>query len=556
MAVGGSVGLLASRARAFAETPASPTLTRYVDRLPIPRVLRPSAQPDGLVTIRMRPCAQKAHRDLPATRLWGYDGMWPGPTLDVRKSQAVRVRWINELPTTHFLPIDRTIHGAEEPVPEVRTAVHVHGARVWPDSDGYPEAWSASDGRTGASYSPAPSRYPNDQPAATLWYHDHALGATRLNVYAGLAGLYLVRDDEENRLNLPRGAFEIPLIIQDRAFNLDGSLRYPTAQDGTHPVWVQEFFGDTICVNGKATPFLEIEPRKYRFRLLNASNSRFYHLRLAPTDRTGAPTGRLADAPMFHQIGADSGLLPRALPLRSFIVAPGERFDFILDFSGHWRERFALINDAPAPYTRGGAVVPTDVMLFKVERPLSGPDTSASPETLAAWTAIDPVAAVRERVLAVTEIERPADGYVVIGMLGGRHWNEAITEDPAAGSIEIWSFANATGDVHPIHVHLVRFQVLNRQPFDVKTYLQTGRLILTGRPLPPEANERPAWKDTVKAYPGYVTRVIQGFDLPAGDSAAPGDEFRYVWHCHMLEHEDNEMMRPYKIVRSAAAARI
>jgi spore coat protein A len=535
--------------------PTAQALAPYVDRLPIPPVLRAPAQADTAITIRMRPCLQKVHRDLPATALWGYNGTWPGPTLDVRRGQTVRVNWVNELPATHFLPIDRTIHGADEQTPEVRTVVHLHGARVWPDSDGYPEAWSTSDGKTGAAHARRPALYSNDQPAATLWYHDHAIGITRLNVYAGLAGLYLVRDDEEDGLNLPRGPFEIPLIIQDRTFNIDGSLRYPTAQAGTHPQWIQEFLGDSVCVNGKVMPFLETEPRKYRFRLLNASNSRFYHLRLARIDRTGRPGERPADALLFHQIGTDGGLLPRTLTLRALVVAPGERIDFILDFSGHWRGRFAMINDAPAPYTRGGGVVPADVMRFEVTRPLSGPDTSTLPETLATLNDLDPTQAVRERVLAVTEIERPSDGYVVIGLLGGRHWNDAITEDPSAGSTEIWSFANATGDVHPIHVHLVRFQVLNRQTFDVKTYLQTGRLVLTGIPLPPEANERPAWKDTVKAYPGYLTRVIQRFDLPAGPSDAPGEEWRYVWHCHMLEHEDNEMMRPYKIVRRAAASR-
>ena len=130
----------------------------------------------------------------------------------------------------------------------------------------------------------------------------------------------------------------------------------------------------------------------------------------------------------------------------------------------------------------------------------------------------------------------------MIGLLGGKRWDDPVTEDPKAGSMEIWSFANTTGDVHPIHVHLVRFQVLNRQPFNVKTYLQTGKLVLTGIPMPPETNERPAWKDTIKTYPGYITRVIQKFDLPAGTSTTPGQEFRYVWHCHILEHEDNEMM--------------
>jgi spore coat protein A len=151
-------------------------------------------------------------------------------------------------------------------------------------------------------------------------------------------------------------------------------------------------------------------------------------------------------------------------------------------------------------------------------------------------------------MLLVSEIERPSDGYVITGLLGNAHWHEPITEDPKAGSTEIWSFINVTSDVHPLHLHLVQFQILNRQSFDVKTYQQSGKLVFTGQPMAPESNERPALKDTVKSYPGYVTRVIARFDLPAGTPVAPGQEFLYVWHCHILEHEDNEMMRPFKVI--------
>jgi spore coat protein A, manganese oxidase len=240
--------------------------------------------------------------------------MWPGPTMEVRKGEVLRVKWTNNLPTKHFLPVDTAIHGSEESMPQVRTVVHVHGARTLPESDG------------------------------------------------------------------------------------------------------------------------------------------------------------------------------------------------------------------------------------------SGKDTSALPDHLVPIAPMNAAAAVRERILELTEMDRPSDGYTVIGLLRQKHWDHPITEDPKAGAVEIWSFANTTGDVHPIHTHLVRFQVLNRQPFNTKVFLQTGKLVYTGIPMPPETNERPAWKDTIKTYPGYVTRVIQKFDLPEGTRAAPGQEFRYVWHCHILEHEDNEMMRPYKIV--------
>jgi spore coat protein A, manganese oxidase len=523
------------------------SLTPYIDPLPVPTVIHPAQHSNGVVQVRMREFRQKVHRDLPPTRLWGYNGIWPGPTFEVRRGQAISVKWTNELPKKHFLPIDPTIHGSEEGVPEVRTVVHVHGAQVMPESDGYPEAWITPDGKTGAAYDASPCHYPNDQPATSLWYHDHALGITRLNVVAGLAGIYLIRDDEEDALNLPSGAYEVPLLIQDRSFLPDGSLWYPPAPNGTHPMWMQEYFGETICVNGKATPYLEVEPRKYRFRMVNGSNSRFYHLTLVPADPTGKPTGKPVDAPPFRQIGTDSGLLPAPLMSHYLIFSPGERFDIVIDFTDFAGQNFAMTNDAQAPYARGGEVVPPEVMLFKVTKPLSGKDTSSLPETLGPMAPLNPVQAVRERVLALTEMDRPSDGYTMIGLLGGKHWDDPITEDPKAGSMEIWSFANTTGDVHPIHIHLVRFQVLNRQSFDAKQYLQSGKLVYTGIPMAPESNERPAWKDTIKTYSGYVTRVIAKFDLPAGTQTAIGQEFRYVWHCHVLEHEDNEMMRPYVV---------
>jgi spore coat protein A, manganese oxidase len=537
----------ASAARgAQAVEPAPVSLASYVTPLEIRERVRP--KPGVAIPIQMRPFQHKTHRDLPAATMWGYNGMWPGPTFEARRNQPISVKWINKLPAKHFLPLDYTIHGEEQDVPEVRTVTHLHGARVLPESDGYPDAWVTSDGRSGSVRPADPCRYPNDQPATALWYHDHAIGITRLNVYAGLAGFYVIRDSEEDALNLPSGQYEIPLMIQDRSFNPDGSLQYPAAMNGTHPAWMQEFFGNVICVNGKAAPYLEVEPRKYRFRIVNASNSRFYHLSLMPVGADGKPTGKVTDAPPFIQIGSDGGLLPAPLHLHYLILSPAERFDIVIDFSEHKGANLALTNNAPAPYARGGQIIPTDVMLFKVTKPLSSPDTSTIPETLVPFVPYDPALAVRERVLSVVESDRPSDGYTMIGLLDKKHWDDPISEDPKAGSTEIWSFANTTGDVHPMHLHLVQFQVLNRQSFDIQAYLQTGKLTFTGHPMPPESNERPAWKDTIKTYSGYVTRVIAKFDLPTGSVAEPGKEFRYVWHCHVLEHEDNEMMRPYKVV--------
>ena len=527
--------------------PKPSALKKFVDPLPKPPVIdAPGA--GGVIEIEMTAARHRAHRDLPPTSLWGYNGMWPGPTIEARQGRPLSIKWINRLPTKHFLPIDFSIHGSGRELPEVRTVAHVHGARVMPESDGYPDAWVTSDGKSGPVKAANPAAYPNEQTARALWYHDHAMGITRLNVYAGLAGFYIIRDNAEDRLNLPSGDFEIPMMLQDRTFRPDGSLVYPVARNAPHPMWMQEFFGETITVNGTVWPYLNVEPRKYRFRILNASNARFYHLSLAPADTSGKVSGGVADAPEFQQIGSDAGLLPAPLPIHYLIVAPGERFDVVVDFSANAGQTFVMTNDAPAPYTRGGEILPGEVMLFRVAPAASAKDASALPAILSAFDPLPPEEAVRERMLAITERDRPSDGYTMIGLLGEKHWMDPVTEDPEAGSLEIWSFVNATGDVHPIHTHLVQFQVLNRQAFDVKTFLDTGKVMLIGRPLPPEANERPAWKDVVKTYPGYLTRVIQRFDLPSEAPVGVARDYRYVWHCHILEHEDNEMMRPYNVV--------
>ena len=528
-------------------------LTPYVDSLPIPPVIHATGRPGEAIDIEMLQFQQKVHRDLPPTTLWGYNGSWPGPTIEAQSGQPLNINWVSRLPTSHLLPIDHSIHGAESSLPAVRNVAHLHGACAMPDDDGYPEAWFTAQGEHGPhgqKFNPRPSSYPNCQPSTTLWYHDHCLGITRLNVYAGLAGFYLIRDETERSLNLPQGEFEIPLMLQDRLFHHDGSLYYPKVVNGPkeHPIWIQEFYGDYNCVNGKVSPFLEVEPRKYRFRIVNAANARFYHLRLFISDASGKIQNDSFDVPSFQQVGTDGGLLPAPLEIRYLLIGPGERFDVIIDFSGCEGKSFSLVNDAPAPYTMGGQYLAEDVLLFKVIKTLSGKDTSVVPEALVPFEPLVPTYATRERLLLVSEKERPSDGYVITGLLGNARWHEPITEDPKAGSTEIWSFVNITGDVHPLHVHLVRFQVLNRQTFDVQTYQQTGKLVFTGKPMAPESNERPAHKDTIKSYPGYVTRVVMRFDLPHGAQVSPGDELLYVWHCHILEHEDNEMMRPYKVV--------
>jgi len=530
-------------------------LTKFVDPLPIPATISPSGTLNGVpfYDVRMKPLQKKLHRDLPPTYLWGFNGMFPAQKFEVRRGKPVAVKWENNLPSTHFLPIDPTIHGAEPPVPQVRTVVHLHGSKTLPPSDGYPEAWFTNGFKqTGPFFETQVYNYPNDQQATTLWYHDHALGITRLNNYAGLGGgLYIVRDDHEDSLGLPSGRYEIPLAIQDRYFNSDGSLLYPVEDNGgdpdtrVPPIWIPEFFGDTVLVNGKVWPYLEVEPRKYRFRILNGSNSRFYHMTLQESTVTGQQLGR--PGPVFYQIGSDGGLLPAPVARTDLLMAPAERIDVVIDFSRFAGKNFVLTNDGPAPYPGGGEVVPPDVMVFRVNQPLQSPDRSRLPSTLNTIPLYSPASAVKTRDIVLSELDS-ADPYAnpIMGMINNVHWDDPVTETPKAGSTEIWRLINTTGDGHPIHVHLVQFQVLDEQPFDTNQY--PDNLVFTGPAAPPPAYERPAWKDTMISLPGVVTRIIAKFDLPTGTPVHRGDKFRYVYHCHILEHEENEMMRPYDVV--------
>jgi spore coat protein A len=462
------------------------------------------------------------------------------------------VNWQNNLPQTHLLQraIDRTLHGGTTGLPDVRTVVHLHGLKVLPESDGYPDSWfSPGYGQVGPFFTTKTYLYPNDQQATTLWYHDHAVSITRLNVHTGLAGMYIIRDSFEDSLPLPRGQFEIPLIIQDRILNPDGSLNYPVASGTTPPVppvWIPEFFGDLVLVNGKVFPYLNVEPRRYRFRILDASNARFYHLTLVES----ALNGRLLHrpGPAFHQIGSDGGLLPAPVTLPDITIAPAERFDVIIDFTGLEGKNFVMTNDAPAPFDGGGEVVPPVVMQFRVGHNISDRVTDFIPSTLAPATILTPGQSVKTRDLVLSELDDPVTGDPIIGQLDNLRWDDPPTETPKAGSIEIWRMINITGDWHPKHVHLVQFHILDRQPFNVDTFNATGQVVFTGPPLPPEPNEVNARKDVVKCPPGYVTRIISKFDLPTGTNVVPGHRYRYVWHCHILEHEDNEMMRPYDVV--------
>jgi spore coat protein A len=488
------------------------SLQKFVDPLPIPaialskesrRVTGTPVRKAPYYRIAMREVEAKLHRDLLPARLWSYGGSWPGPTFETQSGQELLIEWANELPAHHFLPIDHRLHGAEADKPDVRAVVHVHGAKVRPESDGYPEDW----------YTPAKSvtyHYPNDQEAAMLWYHDHAMGINRLNIYAGLAGVFIVRDAVEDALNLPKRPHEIPLVICDRLLRKDGQLDYPVSGAADAP-WVPEVFGDVMLVNGKAFPYLEVEPRKYRFRVLNASNGRFYRL--------GLSSGK-----ELQQIGTDQGLLPAPVPVTTLILAPGERADLVIDFREHTGEQIVLNNESIV------------LLQFRVgaQKVI---DASSLPSVLRPVPRIAEASAVRTRPLTIDEFKN-GPGETTLMLLNNSPWHHPVTEKPVLNTVEIWSIINPTDDSHPIHLHLVRFQILDRRSYDPFIHLTTGELRYTAPAVPPEPYEA-GWKDTVQAHPGMVTRIIIRFEGYVG---------RYVWHCHVLEHEDNEMMRPYEVV--------
>jgi spore coat protein A, manganese oxidase len=484
------------------------TLAKFVDPLPLPPVLKRTATRTHVgervpyYRVEMRQIAQKLHRDLPPTSLWAFGGSVPGPAIESRSGEGAIVEWVNALSRRHFLPIDHNLHGAEADKPEVRTVVHVHGAKAPPESDGWPEDWY-TPGKSASSF------YPNRQDPAMLWYHDHAMGINRLNIYAGLFGLYILRDDFEDRLNLPRGRYEIPLVLADRFLRRDGSLDYPQSEHPNAP-WVPEVIGNAMLVNGKLFPYLEVEPRKYRLRLLNAANGRFFQPSFSNDQK-------------FSVIGNDQGLLPAPVEIQSFVFAPGERIDLIVDFRDAAGSDVILRNAS------------FDLMQFRVARGRVD-DSSTLPRALRPVEKTPESSAIKTRTLTIRE-DMTKGGESMRMLLNGMHWSMPVTEDPALDSTEIWTIVNPTDDSHPIHLHLVRFQLLDRRPFIGDLYTQTGQMRYIGAAEPPEPYEA-GWKDTVRAHASMVTRFIVKFE------GYPG---RYVWHCHVLEHEDNEMMRPFVV---------
>jgi spore coat protein A, manganese oxidase len=546
---------------------ATPRLRKWVEPLPVPPVLDGRGVGKSFTIAARESTSWRFHPDLPATKTWGYWCDSPqaglpylGPTIEATRrpddssDTSVTIEWRNELDRA-FLPNDPTIMGAVMPGDPVPIVTHLHGGESHPQFDGTPLQWFTKDGAKGPHYITNTFTYYNEQRASMVWYHDHALGNTRTNVYAGLAGVYLIRDDQDtgeadNPLGLPAGAYELPLVLQDKTFNSDGSMFYPT-QGVTpyHPEWVPEFFGDVAVVNAKIWPFVDVEPRRYRLRIVNGSQARFYNLQFA-----GENSGRPLP---FAQIGAEGGLLRAPVPMSALLIAPGERADVIVDFAGQRNRSFILTNNARAPYPMGGRATLSQLLKIRVNRTLQGSDTTtpATDLRLPVLQALPPASVMRVQHLSET-LDPITGAPIHLNVEDAPYLDEQtqlpdVSTRPAAGAVEDWLLVNTTADTHPIHLHLVTFEVIDRRPFDVAAYdPATQAITYTGPAVPATANEN-GRKDTVQAHPGQVTRIRARFELPDEGTVVlpPGvANAQYVWHCHILEHEENDMMRAFEVI--------
>lgn len=542
----------------------SPELEKWVDEVPRPGVIEPQGTKEGqpYYEVEIQEVEQDIHRDLPSTTVWGYDGQYPGPTIEATRGEPIYIRWQNTLPDEHLLPVDTTIHGDKVPYDTTssRVVTHLHGGNVEHESDGKPLAWFTQDfEETGPKFTKKDYHYVNDQPASTLWYHDHSLGITRLNVYAGLAGFYLLRDESEPELDLPSDEYEIPLVLQDRTFNDDGSLFYPTgvseentAESRPEPSIVPQFYGDTSVVNGKAWPRLTVEPRKYRLRLLNGANSRFYNLKLLEYDESAGTTGE--EGPSFTLIGNDGGFLPEPVQITDRLqLGSSKRADVVVDFSEYAGQTLLLHNNAPALFrgSVGDDVEDTkplpEVMVIDVEGTEPVADPSRVPSSLGRVPEIPIDSADRNRYVTLAtqtdEYDRPVHLLGTGENITGNHLYDPVTETPTLGTTEIWSIANITGMSHPVHLHLVHFQVLGHQPFS--DFNPDADTIDPASLDPPRTNEQ-GWNDVVTVDPGEVAHIIVHFG--EYDGLFNDQTGHYMWHCHMLEHEDHDMMRPLEVL--------
>jgi spore coat protein A len=527
------------------------------------------------VTIDATQFTQQVLTGYPATALYGYGvagskGSWPGPTIHATSKQKISIAWRNRLPKGsvklaaggHLLPVDATLLDAAMtalPAGQKPMVPHVHGSHAEWQSDGHPEAWFTQNDVRGKKWHKSTGTFDNSQVGGTLWYHDHTHGITRLNVYAGMAGAYLLHDATETKLIskhvLPSATYEREIVLQDRWFNDDGQLSLDTQAAGGLLLSV---YPDFMMANGVPWPVLAVQPRKYRFRFVNGSDSRVYVL-------------NLSSKRSFLVIGTELGLLPAAVATSRLVMAPGERYDVILDFTGHAKNAEIILRNAgidgalvgfatangnvtnnpigTTAFGIGPDVNPKStgmVMKFKVSLKLS----AAKKGTVVAGTKLGPalpkLKATKTRKL-MTYLGTDGQGRDMemlgnIGAGGTKMWMEPVTEIVTKGTTEIWEIYNTSVVAHPVHLHLVGFQVLDRASFDYtskpKTMMDggTGGVVTitnTGTRRKPEPYER-GIKDTVICYPNEVTRIVAKFDRVGN----------YVWHCHILHHEDHDMMRP------------
>jgi spore coat protein A, manganese oxidase len=525
-------------------------LTKYLEPLPVPGNGIVVATPSGPneYSFAQTEIIRRLHPELPPTPLWAYDdgsgleGQFGsfGMALLAESGTPLTVRYTHDLPETYpdWLPVDTRLTPLGD---HVRLMTHLHGGFVAADSDGNPAVTPNGFG-PGETQSVFYTNQLPQMPASLLWFHDHGLGATRLNVFAGLAAAYVLRDefdtgDEPNPIEIPGGAYEVPLVIQDRLFNPDGTFLYPRS-DIEGVTWIGEYFGDTMLVNGKVWPFLDVEPRMYRFRILNGCNARILSVDIG--------------GPKLWQIGAEGGMWDVPVPLTRLVLAPAERADVLLDFTKFAGQTLVMKNHRPRKPVSNPAPSLEQVMQIRVGTTVTQPGPKTIPSSLPGRNADlhDPATT---RFITLNEVD-PEEVEWFLNLNAVRFDEGPTTETPKVGAVEDWVYINMTGDTHPMHTHLVTFQVVGRTPFDVEAYEAAyggengvpGGIdptpFATGQMLPPDPDER-GFKDTVRANPGQFTTIRAKFELPA-EITAPQD---YVYHCHIVEHEDNDMMRPFTV---------
>lgn len=537
---------------------ASPQLTPYVDELPVPPVLA------GDRRLAMAQSSHRFHRDLGVAPTWSYGGLpYFGPTIDAHRDEPLTLAFDNRFAGHLFAAdVDTRLEGCSElDRTSPRTSVHLHGSVTPPRFDGHPEDTFRPGGTM--AY-----RHPNGQEAAHLWYHDHAMGITRLNAVAGLSGQYLLRDaydtgGADNTLGLPSGDFEVPLTLADRRFHDDGSLNFRTSRAVPQGRLEGGAYGDTMTVNGVVSPYMKVARGHYRLRLLNASNARGYRLFF----KDGTP---------FWVVGNDGGLLDAPVRTTSVRLSPGERLDLVVDFGGLAAgDHLDLTNDqqeAPEVVAATGVTPTTEVLRFvgTGARGFTAPPPSRLRGGFRLPAPLPPVAAGGAVRRVVTLTPARTGGYPAAGMtMDNMLYDDGPIPAPRQGTTELWEFVNASPQAHPMHLHLVHMRIVDRQRIDLKSYLRAHpRPATTGTPWTPvpdrhlvgAAQPPQAWeagrKDTVGCPPGMVTRVLVrfpdaaelGFDPDAAFTAVSGMRLQgYVWHCHILDHEDDCMMARYRL---------